>query len=77
GIRAGGAKRGLLGLILPAGGAAREFCGAMVKGDVLGSQLLLFTRGPIRGGVYGFAFGSGGFCLLVLKTVLPAIPIAK
>jgi len=72
-IRAGRPKPGLLRQHLVAVQAATQICGATVTGDALGSTVLEFTPGPVRGGNYGFAIGSAGSCTLVLQTVLPAL----
>jgi len=72
-IRAGRPKPGLLRQHLVAVQAAAAICGAVVKGDALGSNALEFTPGPVRGGDYAFAIGSAGSCTLVLQTVLPAL----
>ncbi len=53
--------------------AAVEVCGARVEGAELGSQVLVFEPGPIRGGEYRFAIGTAGSCTLVLQTLIPAL----
>lgn len=72
-IRAKRAKPGLLRQHLTAVSAATAICGAQVEGAALGSTLLTFNPGPIRGGDYRFAIGSAGSTTLVLQTVLPAL----
>ena len=76
-IRAGRPKPGLLRQHLVAVQAAAQICGATVSGDALGSTVLEFAPGPVRGGDYGFAIGSAGSCTLVLQTVLPALLCAE
>ncbi|MES2743638.1 MAG: RNA 3'-terminal phosphate cyclase [Pseudomonadota bacterium] len=72
-IRARRAKPGLLRQHLVAVQAAAEVCGASLTGAALGSQLLEFAPGKIKGGDYRFAIGSAGSCTLVLQTLLPAL----
>lgn len=75
-IRAKRSRPGLLRQHLTAVLAAAQVSGAVVEGAELGSQTLRFTPGPIRGGDYRFAIGSGGSCTLVLQTLLPALLFA-
>ncbi|MGA6108977.1 RNA 3'-terminal phosphate cyclase [Pseudomonas solani] len=75
-IRAKRSRPGLLRQHLTAVLAAAQVSGAVVEGAELGSQTLCFRPGPIRGGDYRFAIGSGGSCTLVLQTLLPALLFA-
>ncbi|MDD5275104.1 MAG: RNA 3'-terminal phosphate cyclase [Methylovulum sp.] len=52
---------------------AAQICGAKAEGDFVGSSLLNFTPGPVRGGNYAFNIGTAGSCTLVLQTILPAL----
>jgi RNA 3'-terminal phosphate cyclase (ATP) len=72
-IRAKRAKPGLLRQHLTAVSAATAICGAQVEGAALGSTMLTFSPGSIRGGDYRFAIGSAGSTTLVLQTILPAL----
>lgn len=72
-IRARRSRPGLLRQHLTAVLAAAEVCGATVQGAELGSQVLSFEPGPIRGGEFSFAIGTAGSCTLVLQTLLPAL----
>lgn len=72
-IRAKRGKPGLLRQHLTAVNAAAQICGAQVQGAELGSLMLDFVPGKIRGGDYRYAVGTAGSCTLVLQTVLPAL----
>ncbi|MGC5704063.1 RNA 3'-terminal phosphate cyclase [Pseudomonas sp. NFXW11] len=72
-IRARRSRPGLLRQHLTAVQAATQVCGANTTGAELGSQVLSFEPGPIRGGDYRFAIGTAGSCTLVLQTLLPAL----
>ncbi|WP_347905354.1 RNA 3'-terminal phosphate cyclase [Pseudomonas purpurea] len=75
-IRARRSRPGLLRQHLTAVLAAAQVCGATVQGAELGSQVLSFIPGPIRGGDFSFAIGTAGSCTLVLQTLLPALLLA-
>lgn len=75
-IRARRSRPGLLRQHLTAVLAAAEVCGAKVQGAELGSQVLSFEPGAIRGGEFSFAIGTAGSCTLVLQTLLPALLLA-
>ena len=72
-IRGGRAKPGLMRQHLTAVKAAAQVCSAHVEGAELKSQEIIFTPGPITGGQFHFAIGSGGSTCLVLQTVLPML----
>ncbi|WP_085600670.1 MULTISPECIES: RNA 3'-terminal phosphate cyclase [unclassified Pseudomonas] len=72
-IRARRSRPGLMRQHLTAVQAAAQVCGASVRGAELGSQVLAFEPGPIRGGDYRFSIGTAGSCTLVLQTLLPAL----
>jgi RNA 3'-terminal phosphate cyclase (ATP) len=72
-IRAGRQKPGLLRQHLVAVQAAAQVSGASVTGAELGSQSLVFSPGPVKGGDYVFAIGSAGSCTLVLQTLILAL----
>ena len=56
--------------------AARRICEGRCEGAAIGSQVLHFQPGPIRGGDYSFDIGSAGSASLVVQTVLPALFLA-
>lgn len=72
-IRARRPKPGLMRQHLACVKAAAEICGAEVSGAELGATELSFQPGPVVGGDYEFAIGSGGSTTLVLQTLLPAL----
>lgn len=72
-IRARRPKPGLMRQHLACVRAAAEISGADVTGGELGSTELVFQPGPVIGGDYEFAIGSGGSTTLVLQTLLPAL----
>jgi RNA 3'-terminal phosphate cyclase (ATP) len=72
-IRAGRRKPGLLRQHLTCVTAATAISGATVTGAELGSAVLTFEPGPIKGDTYDFAIGSAGATTLVFQTVLPAL----
>lgn len=80
-IRAGRRRPGLAAQHLTAVRAAAKLCGAVLDGDALGSQEVVFTpQRPVRAGAYTFDVaaaregGSAGGASLVLQTVL--LPLA-
>jgi RNA 3'-terminal phosphate cyclase (ATP) len=73
GIRARRAKPGLMRQHLVSVRAAAAVCGAQVTGGELGSTVLRFVPGPVRGGTYPFDIGSAGSTLLVAQTILPPL----
>lgn len=75
-IRAGRSRPGLLRQHLACVRAATAVGGAVVEGDQLGSQSLVFRPGPLRGGDFSVAVGSAGSALLVVQAVLPALLVA-
>jgi RNA 3'-terminal phosphate cyclase (ATP) len=56
--------------------AACEICGGQCHGAALGSKVLDFKPGPVRGGDFSFDIGSAGSASLVIQTVLPALFLA-
>jgi RNA 3'-terminal phosphate cyclase (ATP) len=56
--------------------AAKEICASKCKGAAIGSQILDFQPGPIRGGSFSFDIGSAGSATLVIQTILPALFLA-
>lgn len=76
-IRAGRPKPGLLRQHLTAVNAAAAVCGAQVSGAELGSSVIEFNPGEVKGGEYSFAIGSAGSTTLVLQTILPALMTAS
>jgi RNA 3'-terminal phosphate cyclase (ATP) len=75
-IRAARRKPGLAKQHLICVLAAREICGGKCDGARIGSQVLDFQPGPIRGGSFSFDIGSAGSATLVIQTVLPALFLA-
>jgi len=75
-IRAARRKPGLAKQHLSCVHAACEICDGQCRGDALGSQILDFQPGPVRGGDYSFDIGSAGSASLVIQTVLPALFLA-
>jgi RNA 3'-terminal phosphate cyclase (ATP) len=75
-IRANRPKPGLMRQHLVAVQAAAEVCGAVLDRSEVGTRVLDFMPGKIRGGRYEFAIGSAGSCTLVLQTILPALLFA-
>jgi RNA 3'-terminal phosphate cyclase (ATP) len=72
-IRARRAKPGLQRQHLTAVLAAARVGNAQVRGATLGSGVLDFQPGPIRGGDYHFPIGTAGSATLVAQTLLPAL----
>ncbi len=56
--------------------AARQICEGQCEGATIGSQVLDFQPGPLRGGDFTFDIGSAGSASLVVQTVLPALFLA-
>lgn len=75
-IRANRPKPGLMRQHLVAVQAAAEVCGAVLDHAEVGTRVLDFVPGKVRGGRYEFAIGSAGSCTLVLQTILPALLFA-
>ena len=75
-IRAARRKPGLAKQHLSCVHAACQICDGQCRGDALGSQVLNFQPGPIRGGDYSFDITSAGSASLVIQTVLPALFLA-
>jgi RNA 3'-terminal phosphate cyclase (ATP) len=75
-IRAARRKPGLAKQHLSCVRAACEICGGQCKGAAIGSQVLDFQPGPIRGGDFSFDIGSAGSATLVIQTILPALLLA-
>lgn len=82
-IRAKRPRPGLRPQHLVAARAAAQVSDALLEGDAVGSQSLLFApRSPARGGNFSFdvgateAGGSAGSVSLVLQTVLPPLSMA-
>lgn len=72
-IRAGRAKPGLMRQHLTCIRAAEAVCSAEVEGAEIGSTVITFRPGAIRGGDYVFKVGSAGSVMLVLQTILAAL----
>lgn len=72
-IRGRRPKPGLMRQHLVCVKAAAEISSAEVTGAELGSTELVFRPGPVSGGDYQFAIGSGGSTTLVFQTLLPAL----
>lgn len=72
-IRANRPKPGLMRQHLVAVQAAAEISNADIGAAAVGSQMLQFVPGKIKGGEYRFAIGTAGSCTLVLQTLLPAL----
>jgi RNA 3'-terminal phosphate cyclase (ATP) len=77
GIRAGRERPGLLRQHLTAVLAAAELSNAEIEGAKLGSTLLTFSPGPVRGGDYTFSVGTAGSATLVFQTILPALMLGQ
>jgi len=75
-IRAARRNPGLAKQHLSCVRAAQEICGGQCKGAAIGSQVLDFQPGPIRGGNFSFDIGSAGSATLVIQTILPALFLA-
>ena len=75
-IRAGRKTPGLMRQHLTSVMAAAQVCGATVEGAQLGSLVLDFVPGKVRGGEYEFSVGTAGSATLVFQTVLPALLMA-
>jgi RNA 3'-terminal phosphate cyclase (ATP) len=75
-IRAARRKPGLAKQHLVCVLAACQICGGKCKGAAIGSQVLDFQPGPIRGGDFSFDIGSAGSATLVIQTILPALFLA-
>jgi len=73
-IRANRAKPGLQPQHLMCVKAAGAICGAIYKGAAVGSSVLYFEPGEVRGGEYAFTIGTAGATSLVLHTVY--LPLA-
>lgn len=72
-IRAGRSKPGLMRQHLACVRAAALVGNAQVEGAEIGSTVLSFRPGAIRGGHFEFKVGSAGSTMLVLQTVLPVL----
>lgn len=53
--------------------AAKQLCGATVRGDSLNSQEIIFHPGEVVAGDYHFAAGTGGSVSLLLQVVIPPL----
>ena len=73
-IRANRAKPGLQPQHLMCVKAASAICGANFKGAAVGSSVLYFEPGEVKGGEYLFTIGTAGATSLVLHTVY--LPLA-
>ena len=76
-IRAARRNPGLARQHLSCVRAACEICSGQCRGATLGSQVLDFQPGAIRGGDFSFDIGSAGSASLVIQTVLPALFLAE
>lgn len=76
-IRANRDKPGLMRQHLTSVRAACAVCAGEAEGAELGSSVLEFTPGAVRGGEYAFEIGTAGSTTLVLQTVLPALITAS
>ncbi|TKJ37105.1 MAG: RNA 3'-phosphate cyclase [Planctomycetes bacterium B3_Pla] len=72
-IRAARRKPGLAKQHLSCVRAACQICDGHAEGATLGSMVLDFRPGHIRGGDFSFDIGSAGSASLVVQTVLPAL----
>ena len=75
-IRAARRKPGLAKQHLSCVHAACQICDGHAEGATLGSTVLDFRPGSIRGGDFSFDIGSAGSAALVIQTVLPALFLA-
>jgi len=75
-IRAARRKPGLAKQHLSCVLASCEICGGQCEGAAIGSQVLDFQPGHIRGGDFSFDIGSAGSATLVIQTILPALFLA-
>jgi RNA 3'-terminal phosphate cyclase (ATP) len=75
-IRAARRNPGLARQHLSCVRAACQICGGQCKGAAIGSQVLDFKPGPLRGGNFSFDIGSAGSATLVIQTILPALFLA-
>lgn len=72
-IRKNRRKPGLMPQHLTCVKAAQSITGAEVKGDLQGSEELVFSPGKARAGNYSFDIGTAGSTSLVLQTIIPAL----
>lgn len=75
-IRQKRSRPGLMRQHLTAVKAAETVSGAETEGAEVGSTVLTFRPGPVRGGEHSFAVATAGSTTLVLQTVLPALMLA-
>lgn len=75
-VRARRKKPGLRRAHLTALLAARDVCGAEVRGAEVGSREVLFIPGEVSPGDYRFSIGTAGSTTLVAQTLLPALVLA-
>ncbi len=71
-IRAKRKNPGLAAQHVTAVQAVAKLCDAATEGAALGSQVLEFRPGPLRGGSFSFDVGTAGSITLVLQACLPA-----
>jgi len=76
-IRAARPKPGLARQHLSCVHAACRISGGRCKGDALGSKVLDFQPGPVRGGDFHFEIDSAGSASLVVQTVMAALFLAE
>ena len=76
-IRGGRPKPGLLRQHLTAVTAAAAISDARVDGAEIGSRMLTFSPGVVKGGDYAFAVGTAGSATLVLQTVLAPLMLTS
>ena len=76
-IRAARRNPGLARQHLSCVQAACQICDGQCRGAVLGSGVLDFQPGSVRGGDYSFDIGSAGSASLVIQTILPALFLAE
>jgi len=75
-IRAARRNPGLARQHLSCVRAACEISGGQCNGAAIGSQVLDFQPGTIRGGDFSFEIGSAGSATLVIQTIMPALFLA-
>ncbi len=75
-IRATRRKPGLARQHLSCVQAACQISNGQCRGGALGSGVLDFQPGAVRGGDYSFDIGSAGSASLVIQTILPALFLA-
>ena len=75
-IRMGRPKSGLMAQHLTGVHAAAVLCDAETKGELVGSEELVFKPGRIRAGKFRFDVGTAGSVTLVLQALMPIMAFA-